>query len=176
MLGINESLVSLYLVEEGLNQGNLFAMEGIVAPNLIDHGVAPGQTPGVEGLKESVTTLRAAFPDVRFKIERMVGSEDRVAWRWRAEGTHLGERVAVDGTSIARICGGRIVEIWDRPEVADFELQLENTRQAADEVLRQAWPSGSWDIGFPAQVAGAPVLTIPAGIDTSRGDLAASAL
>ena len=102
-------------------QGDLKAADEVLAVDLIEHNPLPGQGAGREGHKQVVTLYRLAFPDLRITTEDLVADGDRVALRWKADGTHLGElmgmaptgkRVTLTGIDIMRIEGGRIVERW----------------------------------------------------------------
>ena len=86
-----------------------------------EHNPLPGQQPGRDGHKQIVTVFRAAFPDLRVTTEDLITEGDRVALRWKAEGTHMGElmgipptgkHVTLTGIEILRIADGRIVERW----------------------------------------------------------------
>jgi len=102
-------------------QGDLKAADEVLAVDLVEHNPLPGQGAGREGHKQVVTLYRSAFPDLRVTTEDLVADGDRVALRWKADGTHLGElmgmaptgkRVTLTGIDIVRIAGGRIVERW----------------------------------------------------------------
>jgi steroid delta-isomerase-like uncharacterized protein len=118
----NETAIRL-LIEEAWNQGNVGAVEELVEPDAIDHDPArPANLPqGREGLRESVSMFRAAFPDLRLSIDEIFAHGDKVVWRWHSEGTQAGEfqgllptnkRGEVTGISIARFESGKVVESW----------------------------------------------------------------
>jgi steroid delta-isomerase-like uncharacterized protein len=74
-----------------------------------------------EAARQEAADFRRGFPDVISTIEDIVAEGDRVAARWTARATHLGEYVGVPptgkeveftGISIYRIEGGRIAESW----------------------------------------------------------------
>jgi predicted ester cyclase len=76
---------------------------------------------GPGGIKRYVTAYRAAFPDIRLTVEDQLAEDDKVATRWTARGTHLGEflglaptgdEVTVSGIEFDRITAGRIDEAW----------------------------------------------------------------
>ncbi len=76
---------------------------------------------GPGGILRYVTAYRAAFPDIRVTIEDQLAEDDKVATRWTARGTHLGEflglaptgdEVTVSGIEFDRMVGGRIDEAW----------------------------------------------------------------
>jgi predicted ester cyclase len=88
-----------------------------------------GELQGVEALKAFVACYRRAFPDARSAVEDQVAEDDKVVTRWRARGTRQGElgqipptgkSFEMDGVTIERIAGGKIVEVW----VARDELGL----------------------------------------------------
>ena len=115
-------------MEEVFNRGNLAVVDELWIPD------------GIEGGKRAVENLRGAFPDYHRTIEAQVAEGDLVVTRWTMRGTHrgpyrsgalgrtlapTGRRVAVPGTSIHRLAGGRIVESWVRGnDSVDLLLQL----------------------------------------------------
>lgn len=74
------------LYEEGFNQGRLELLERLCASDFL---ASPGDK-GLAAFAQGVAALRAGFPDVRFEIEDLFGTGDRVAVRWRFEATHAG--------------------------------------------------------------------------------------
>ena len=109
---------------EGLNHGDVSAADVVFAPDCVVHitGVAEPLR-GVGPWKELVTGLLRAFPDIRFTIEDQLVQGDRVAFRWRATGTHTGplgaatptgKSVALDGLIIDRVVDGKVRERWEQ--------------------------------------------------------------
>lgn len=77
---------------------------------------------GPEEFVEFAERIRNAFPDTEIAIEDIFAIDDKVAVRWIATGTHMGDglgvppsgrRVRVSGVTIARVINGKIVEGWD---------------------------------------------------------------
>ena len=107
---------------EAINQNNLDALDEVVAPDLTDHDPAPGQAPGLEGVKQWFSSMHTAFPDFRMNVEDMIAEGDKVVARVRLSGTHQGEfmgidatgnRVTITGIDILRInADGKIMERW----------------------------------------------------------------
>lgn len=102
--------------EEGLNQGRF---EVPYTADFVGHGGARTFTHD-EGMAEA-RGWRAAFPDLRMQVDRMVAEEDMVAVRWTAQGTNTGtgngipatgRRVEITGTTLFRMADGRIAEEW----------------------------------------------------------------
>lgn len=125
------------LLEETFNTGNLELIDQLVAPDAVDHD--PAQPPhirelrGPEVLKRTVKMYREAFPDVRMTVEDVFSEGDRVALRWRAEGTHRGEleglaptgvHAEVTGISVDRWQGGKVVESWTQWDNLGMARQL----------------------------------------------------
>ena len=109
---------------EGLNRGDVSAADGAFAKDCTVHitGV-PQPIQGVAAWKEFVAGLLTAFPDLRFTTEDQLTDGARVAFRWRATGTHTGplgpvpptgRSITVDGLIIDRLEGGKVVERWEQ--------------------------------------------------------------
>ena len=108
--------------EEMFNRGNLAVADEVIAPDLIEHAaLPPGWPSGLAGVKQYVTTLRAAFPDFRYTVEDEIAEGDKVAVRLTARGTHQGEWFGIPATRkqatwtethICRLAGGKVVEHW----------------------------------------------------------------
>ena len=107
-------------------KGSLAVVDELVASDYIGHDPAnPEPLRGPEGVKEFISTYRAAFPDARITVEQQLAEGDLVATRWSGRGTHEGElmgieptgkQVTVSGLAISRLEGGKIVEEflnWD---------------------------------------------------------------
>jgi len=109
---------------EGLNRGDVSAADAAFAPDCVVHitGV-PEPLRGVGQWKEFVAGLLRAFPDLHLTIEDQLVQGDRVAFRWRATGTHTGplgaapptgKRVALDGLIVDRVAAGKVQERWEQ--------------------------------------------------------------
>jgi predicted ester cyclase len=121
------------LYEEVWNQGNVSAVDELIALNYVGHfdypadvPVAVENQPGLEQIKQFVSQLRTTFPDYHFTIELQVAEGELVVTRGTAQGTHQGEywgltfkdihptgkQVRWTETAIDRIVDGKIVENW----------------------------------------------------------------
>ncbi|MGI8869618.1 MAG: ester cyclase [Mycobacteriales bacterium] len=54
---------------EAVNNGNLDALNDLVAPDSVDHDPAPGQGPGPQGYRDLFSEMRSAFPDLHVEVE-----------------------------------------------------------------------------------------------------------
>ncbi len=110
-------------IEEGWNQGNAEIASEIFAHDYVHHeAVTPDVNVGIEQIRRNIRIYRGAFPDLHTTILEQFTSGDRVATRWRADGTHKGElfglaptgkTMSVHGMVTSRVVHGRIVEEWD---------------------------------------------------------------
>ena len=75
----------------------------------------------------------AAFPDLSFTAEIILAEDDKVAIRWRAQGTNdgpfqghpaSGKRVSFTGAIIYRVEQNRIVEAWAQPDRLGLMQQM----------------------------------------------------
>jgi steroid delta-isomerase-like uncharacterized protein len=119
---------------EGLNRGDVAVADETFAPDCVIHiAGAPEPNLPVEGFKQMVSGLLAAFPDLHFTIEDQILADDKVATRWTAEGTNTGpfgevpptgRRVRVDGLILDRVERGRVVERWEQWDQMAMMRQL----------------------------------------------------
>lgn len=81
-------------------------------------GLPPMDTQAYDQFEE---TVRAAFSDIRHRLEDLVAESDTVAVRLTLEGTHTGEflgvpasgaHISVEGTAFLRVADGRITRLW----------------------------------------------------------------
>ncbi|HEY3344575.1 MAG TPA: ester cyclase [Anaerolineaceae bacterium] len=106
---------------EILNQGNMVVADQIIAPDYLNHNPVPGQAPGLEGFKRSITSMRMAFPDLNETIEAIIAEGDLVSVRATHRGTHEGTYMGVPGTNrsviiptmyFVRVVNGKITDLW----------------------------------------------------------------
>jgi predicted ester cyclase len=121
----NKALVRWWW-EEVWVKGNVGAMAEFMAPNYADHPNLPGLPPGPEGMKQALSTYRTAFPELQATLDDIFAADDRVALRWSARDTHLGDwlglpptghHFTMSGITIYRIAKGKAVEGWNSIEV-----------------------------------------------------------
>ncbi len=119
-------------LEDAFNRGNLDAIDGAFAPDVVIHD--PGlELRGRAELRQGIDRLRVAFPDFHFTVEDLFADGDQVAIRYRGAGTHRAEFLGVPATSrridyrgiiIVRLEGGQIAEVWAQPDQLGILQQL----------------------------------------------------
>jgi steroid delta-isomerase-like uncharacterized protein len=122
------------LIEEVWNNGNLDAIDELVASDHVDHDPGREGTPGgPEGMRAFVQMYRSAYPDTHLAIGEIVADGDLVAMTWTATGTHQGElmgippsgkSVKVSGMGMDRVRDGKIVESWSNYDALGMLVQL----------------------------------------------------
>jgi hypothetical protein len=75
----DENLAALGKLAEAVSSGNLAVLDEVFAPNVVDHDPAPEQGPGPDGYKRFFSGLRAAFPDLKVTVDRLVQTETEIA-------------------------------------------------------------------------------------------------
>ena len=121
--GPNEEVVRRY-VDEVWNRGMLEVVDDLLAATHVRHDpVLESDSVGVNQIKEQVSALRAAFPDLHFEASIYPGGDDGsfVTRRWTMTGTHKGEwmgiaptgvQVTSTGMALSRFEAGKIAEEW----------------------------------------------------------------
>jgi steroid delta-isomerase-like uncharacterized protein len=71
------------------NQGDLDYVDNALAPGAVDHQ-EPDGTDFAAHLKHVISTLRTAFPDLRFDVHQLICEDGTVACRSTMTGTHQG--------------------------------------------------------------------------------------
>src|SRR5262245_20261508 len=77
-------------IEEAFGEGKVEVLDEICADDFIAHDPLSGEM-DVAAVKGSIAGYRNAFPDLSFTIEEIFEAGDRVARRWRGEGTFQNE-------------------------------------------------------------------------------------
>jgi steroid delta-isomerase-like uncharacterized protein len=108
------------------------ALQEVYADDIVMH--EPDEdVRGIEGLKQFVSMIRSALPDLHITLEDDIAEGDKVVSRWTAQGTHQGElmgiaptdnQVRITGITIHRIEDGKIVEEWENWDALGMMQQI----------------------------------------------------
>ena len=113
--------------------GDTRTLDRIVAKDMIDHNLAPGQKQGRQGVLDAVAMFRVAFPDLKITIESLIADEERVSVTGRMSGTNQGALMGVPPTGrsasfaymdMYAIANGQIAEAWHVEDLAGMMRQL----------------------------------------------------
>lgn len=132
-LADNKRIAQRYF-EEVWNQGRLDLLDELLTPDYVNHTPSTPNPPrGPAGLKPIVAAIRTGFPDLHFRIEDVIVTDDRAVIRTVMTGTHrgnlfgiapTGRSVAVNQINIERIVEGRIAEHWRVTDELSLMRQL----------------------------------------------------
>ncbi|MEV6583613.1 ester cyclase [Streptomyces sp. NPDC051582] len=128
----NKRLVRRFYRE--IDEGNLDAMDNLVAEDYRDHSAPPfpGLAPGRAGLKQAFRIFWDATPGTH-EIEDQIAEGANVVTRLTARGVHerdlpgipaTGKPLMVTATVMHRIENGRLAEKWSNRDDLGFLQQL----------------------------------------------------
>jgi predicted ester cyclase len=113
----------------------------VLAEDLVDHNRLPDQPAGRAGDLWAASSVREAFPDLRFTTDVVFESGDLVTGRWTMTGTHTGplallglpptgRPVTMSGQEIFRARDAKFAEVWHVEDIGALmrALQLEPPR------------------------------------------------
>jgi predicted ester cyclase len=146
----NKALARHFL-EAVWKQGDLDAIDEMLAPDFVDHSLLPGQGSSREGYKESGAEFYDAFAIADFAIEDQIVQGEKVMTRFSLRFIHRGEILGVppsgevgeySSIKIHRIVGGKITEEWSEGSLLgvllpSFEREI-RTRERIEQDLRVA--------------------------------------
>ena len=108
--------------KEVWDEGREDAIDRLMAPDAVAHGLGPEPIRGPEGFKPYFRAIRGALGDLEIQIVQTLTDGDRVCAHCHVVARHVGDslgapptdrRVDFEGMTIARIRDGRIVEGWN---------------------------------------------------------------
>ena len=112
-------------IEEVLNQGNIEASGKFFHENMVEQVPLPGQGPGLDGLKTILRGLRAAFPDMHWKVEEQIAESEKVMTRFEWTGTHRGPFLGVPATGRPVKVWGMVVDRVEAGKIADTRIIMD---------------------------------------------------
>jgi ketosteroid isomerase-like protein len=130
----NKALVRRFV--QAQDQGDLDALDELLAPDFVDHNPLPGQDLGREGYMQGVADDHAALSNARTTFEYQTSDGDMVISRFTTRTVHdrgvyfgvgpTDQERETSGILIHRISGGKIAEEWSAGSTGPF---LENLAQ-----------------------------------------------
>jgi predicted ester cyclase len=120
------------LLEEAFGMGNFDVFDEICDPTFRAHDPLTGDA-DLRSQKETCRAYKSAFPDLKPTILAAVRDGDTCVIHWRMTGTHqkelmglppMGARCTVEGITIDRYKGSRIVESWTQWDALGLMRQL----------------------------------------------------
>jgi predicted ester cyclase len=120
-------------IYEAFSQNNLDALDELIASDFTDHNPNPGQGPGLQGLKQFISSMHNVLYGLQVNVEDMIAEGDKVVARLRISGTHQGEFMGIAPTGnqvtftvidILGIAEGKVVERWGNADDLGMLRQL----------------------------------------------------
>lgn len=108
----------------------------LYADDAVVHGY-PGVGPGLDSLRKFYHALWNAFPDLRVRIDNVIGEHEKLAFCSWIQGTHRGDFLGIAatgrtvtsaGVSLLRFSGGRCIERWTQADLLGALLQVRAIR------------------------------------------------
>lgn len=121
----SNSNVVRQFIEEVLNQGKIDAAEKFFWEDMVEQVPLPGQGPGLDGLKNVLRGLRAAFPDMHWIIQEQISEGDRVLSRFEWTGTHRGTFLGVPATERPVTVWGMVIDRLEGGKIKDTRIIMD---------------------------------------------------
>ena len=118
---------------EVLNNNKFELIDELYATNYVEHTPQPGVAPTREGFKQTAIALKKAFPDLRYTIEDVIDSGDKIVHRLTARGTMTAEFAGMPATNkaatwteihIGKVVNGRVTDHWGLVDQVSMLVQL----------------------------------------------------
>ena len=119
--------------QEVWNEGQDSAIDRLLAPDALAHGLPGGSMRGPDSFRAVQRTFRGAFPDINIAVERTISEGDMVVAHCHVTGTHTGNalgfpatgrRVDFYGVTITRVVDDTIREGWNCYDFLTMYQQL----------------------------------------------------
>ncbi|HYM19805.1 MAG TPA: ester cyclase [Candidatus Kapabacteria bacterium] len=135
MDSIKKSNIDGYMkVTEMFQSGKTDGIEKYVADNIVDHQAMPGQKQGLAGLKEMITNMKAAYPDMKFTVNHITADSNMIWAQTTMSGTNSGpwmgmpptnKKINVEGVDIIKLGpDGKATDHWGYMEEMKMMTQL----------------------------------------------------
>jgi steroid delta-isomerase-like uncharacterized protein len=117
------------IYDEILNTGRLELLGEIISDDFIN---AQGMK-GPDGFAQIITSLRHAFPDIKWEIEDLIAEGDKVVVRWTWTGTNSGsfrgfpvsnKKVTDHAIAIYQFKDNKVVQAWLQTDRLGFLVQI----------------------------------------------------
>jgi len=131
-MAVDTKQIPKRLLEEAFGKGNLQVFDEACDPSFRSHDPLTGDS-NLDGEKELVRGYRTSFPDIKPTVLSVLAEGDTVVTQWRMTGTHqkalmgieaTGRRATVEGITISRFRGGKLVEEWNQWDALGLLRQL----------------------------------------------------
>jgi predicted ester cyclase len=119
-------------VEQAWSRGDFSRIDEFLTEDYLEHR-PEGTVEGVEGMRQLVSMMRQAYPDLRVELHHVVADDKFLACTYTVEGTMQGDlgelkatgkAISLEGMYMGRIEGERMAEGWNRFDLLSMMMQL----------------------------------------------------
>jgi steroid delta-isomerase-like uncharacterized protein len=121
----NKCAIVEQFIEDVINRGEIDAVDQFFWEDMIEQIPFPGQGPGIEGLKDVLRGLKAAFPDMHWTIEEQIADGDKVLSRFEWTGTHGGPFLGVPATHHHVKVWGMVIDRFEGEKIKDTRIIMD---------------------------------------------------
>lgn len=156
----------VYVFDQLFNHGNFAAIDDLVKPDLIQHN--PVAADGADGLRQIAIGRKAAYPQSRIDIKRVVAEEDRVELHSNV--------ILMPGTkglatvNFVRLEHGQLAEFWEVTQPIPETTVSGNDMFSTLTYPPVSWPDPSADSAVSKQIAGMLFTQAAVGRDVTAFD------
>ncbi|QDU88821.1 SnoaL-like polyketide cyclase [Pirellulimonas nuda] len=112
-------------IDRVLSSGEVSATGDFFHADMVEEVPLPGQGPGLAGLEATLTALRTAFPDMRWRVEEQIAEGDRVLTRFVWDGTHRGDFFGMPATNRAVSVWGMVVDRFEGSKIQSTRILMD---------------------------------------------------
>ena len=132
-MGLSDNIEIITRFEHAFRAGNQAEIDEFCDPGLVDHNPAPHHEPTLADFKHKIAGFRAAFPDLEYDLQDIIGSGDSVATRWVVTGSQQqefmgipasGQTIRVEGMNFYHLKDGLVTDIWTQFDGVAMMQQL----------------------------------------------------
>lgn len=120
----NKARVAEFL-DRVLSSGAIAATGDYFHDDMVEEVPLPGQGPGLKGLEETLTALRTAFPDMKWRVEEQLAEDCRVLTRFVWEGTQRGAFLGLPPTNRAVSVWGMVIDQFDGAKIRSTRILMD---------------------------------------------------
>jgi len=137
-MSAEQNITNAKLAIQAINNRDWSFIPKLLATNFIRHDLSGDfdDIKGHKGTEDFMQLVIKAIPDYQIQIEDIFATEDRLALRFIASGTHQGEfigypptgkKIKVNQINLYRFDGDKIAETWQLMDMASFFRQIDVT-------------------------------------------------
>ena len=120
----NKATVTKFLPQV-LSVGDIDATGDYFHIDMVEEVPLPGQGPGLAGLKETLATLRQAFPDMHWDVEEQMAEDNRVLTRFVWHGTHQGAFLGIPPTQRSVSVSGMVIDHFEGAKIKSTRILVD---------------------------------------------------